>query len=111
MIELQILPMFLAATFFLAISPGPDLLLISTYSSSRGVRSGILISVGILLAGLAQTLLVALGLGQLMQVMPPLVTAIKIIGALYLSWLGINLVRAWFKNRKNLQNSHRVLPT
>ncbi|WP_409526317.1 LysE family translocator [Nitrincola sp. MINF-07-Sa-05] len=97
MIDMTILPVFVVATFFLVISPGPDLLLISTYSSARGFKAGLMISVGIFIAGLLQTLLVAFGLGQLMQAMPPLVWAVKIVGALYLSWLGLNLLHAWFK--------------
>ncbi|MCY9829385.1 LysE family transporter [Vibrio chagasii] len=36
-------------------------------------------------------MLVAFGLGKLMQAMPPLVLVIKIVGAIYLSWLGVNL--------------------
>ncbi|MBY4677765.1 LysE family translocator [Marinobacterium arenosum] len=96
--DFSILPVFLIAVFFLAISPGPDLLLISSYASSKGFKAGFMISAGIFVAGLLQTLLVAFGLGQLLQAMPPLVWAIKIVGVLYLSWLGLNLLRVWFKS-------------
>lgn len=108
MIDPAILPVFFVATFFLVISPGPDLVLISTYSSSRGFRSGVMISLGIFAAGLIQTLLVAFGLGQLMQAMPPLAFAIKIIGALYLAWLGINLLKSWFKNDPAMPDETRA---
>ncbi len=99
MIDFSMLPAFLLATFFLVIAPGPDMLLISTYSSTRGFRSGWMISMGIFIAGLIQTILVAFGLGRLMQAVPPLALAVKLIGAVYLSWLGIKLLKAWFKNR------------
>ncbi|MBJ2149158.1 LysE family transporter, partial [Vibrio sp. IB15] len=97
MIDTTILPLFFVTTIFLAISPGPDLVLISTYSSTRGFKAGVMVSVGIFIAGLIQTLLVAFGLGKLMQAMPPLVLVIKIVGAIYLSWLGVNLLRTWLK--------------
>jgi len=105
MIDLAILPVFLAAIFVLVISPGPDLLLISTYSSSRGARAGIMISIGIFLSGLLQTLMVAFGLGQLMQALPAVAVAVKVIGALYLAWLGIQLLRSWGANNHDNTNS------
>lgn len=108
MIDFAILPMFLGTVVLLAISPGPDLMLISTYSSTRGFRSGLMLSVGIFIAGILQTLLVALGLGNLLEAMPTLAVLVKIVGALYLSWLGINLLRDWFKNKKE---AHAIQPT
>lgn len=99
MIDPSILSLFIVTTLFLAVSPGPDLILISTYSSTRGLKSGVMISFGIFIAGLIQTALVAFGLGKLMQTIPPLILAIKFVGAIYLAWLGINLLRGWFENR------------
>ena len=108
MIDITILPLFFVTTIFLAISPGPDLVLISTYSSTRGFQAGVMVSVGIFIAGLIQTLLVAFGLGKLMQVMPPLVLIIKIVGAIYLSWLGVNLLRTWLKNKGDVFASQTI---
>ncbi|MFA0407030.1 LysE family translocator [Vibrio splendidus] len=105
MIDTTILPLFFVTTIFLAISPGPDLVLISTYSSTRGFKAGVMVSLGIFIAGLIQTLLVAFGLGKLMQAMPPLVVVIKVVGAIYLSWLGINLLRGWLKNKGDVSVS------
>jgi len=99
MIDLSILPLFFTAIFFLAISPGPDLVLLSTYASTKGFKAGLMIAIGVFLAGLLQTLLVAFGLGQLMQSMPLFAYTVKIIGALYLSYLGINMLVTWYKKR------------
>lgn len=100
MIDFTILPLFFTAIFFLAISPGPDLVLISTYSSTKGFRAGLLLSVGVFLAGILQTMLVAFGLGSLMQTIPMFAYAIKIVGALYLSYLGIKMLLAWHRNSR-----------
>lgn len=102
MIDFTILPLFFTAIFFLAISPGPDLVLISTYSSTKGFKAGLMISIGVFSAGMLQTLLVAFGLGQLMQSIPMFAYAIKIVGALYLSYLGIKMLLSWYRN--NLQS-------
>lgn len=111
MIDISVLPLFFTAVFFLVISPGPDLVLISSYSSTKGFKSGLMISLGVFLAGILQTLLVAFGLGQLMQAMPLFAYAVKIVGALYLVYLGINMLRAWYKNHqgdKNVSNVKQV---
>ena len=50
MIDYTILPLFFTAIFFLAISPGPDLVLISTYSSTKGFKAGFMISIGVFCA-------------------------------------------------------------
>lgn len=98
MIDLSILPLFFISAFFLVISPGPDLLLISTYSSIRGFKSGASVTLGIFIAGLIQTVLVAFGLGQLMQAVPAVAWFVKIVGAMYLAWLGLKMLKSWFNN-------------
>ncbi len=102
MIDFTILPMFFTAILFLVISPGPDLVLISTYSSTKGFKAGLMVSIGVFSAGILQTLLVAFGLGQLMQSIPMFAYAIKIIGALYLIYLGLKMLFSWYRN--NLPN-------
>ncbi|GAA6151614.1 hypothetical protein NBRC116587_10330 [Pseudoteredinibacter isoporae] len=64
-----------------------------------------MISVGIFVAGLLQTILVAFGLGKLMQAMPAVAWAIKAAGALYLAWLGLGLLKAWFRTSKTATQS------
>jgi threonine/homoserine/homoserine lactone efflux protein len=98
MIDFTILPLFFTAIFFLAISPGPDLVLISTYSSTKGFKAGLMISIGVFFSGILQTILVAFGLGQLMQSIPMFAYAIKIVGALYLSYLGGKMLLSWYRN-------------
>lgn len=108
MLDFNLLPLFILASILLVISPGPDLLLISAYSSTRGCKAGIMISVGIFLAGIVQAVLVAFGLGHLMQTLPPLALAIKVIGAVYLSWLGLILIAAWLKSTHEPSKAREV---
>ena len=100
MIDLAVLPLFFTAIFFLVISPGPDMVLITAYASTKGFRFGLLISLGVFVAGVIQTLLVAFGLGQLMQSIPSFAYAIKLVGALYLAWLGYKMLKSWFRNKQ-----------
>lgn len=103
MLDLSILPLFLSAVFFLVIAPGPDLVLISSYSSTKGIQSGIAISLGIFIAGLIQTALVAFGLGQLMQTLPWVAWAVKIVGACYLAYIGTTLLYQWYCAKDAIQ--------
>jgi threonine/homoserine/homoserine lactone efflux protein len=97
MIDVQTLPLFLSAVFALLIVPGPDMLLISAQSIQRGARYGVACSVGVMLAGLLQTLLVAAGLGHVMESWPAVATAIRWLGAAYLGYLGMKLLWAWHR--------------
>jgi len=93
MLDPSILPIFLLAVLVLAVVPGPDLALIVSHALARGVRAGVWCSVGIAVAGFVQTALVALGLGHLMQRMPVIAEAVRLVGAAYLLWIGIGLLR------------------
>ena len=88
-------PVFLAAVAALLAVPGPDFFLVTSQSVSHGARHGVACSVGIFVAGILQTLLVAVGLGQVMETWPLAATAVRLVGAAYLACLGIKLLLAW----------------
>jgi threonine/homoserine/homoserine lactone efflux protein len=92
MLDPSVLPIFLLAVLALAVVPGPDLALIVSHSLARGVRAGVWCSVGIAAAGFIQTALVAFGLGHLLQRMPAVADAVRLVGAAYLMWIGIRML-------------------
>lgn len=75
------------------ISPGPDFLLISSLAMQRGRLAGFTASVGNMLGVMFGALLCVLGLGYVLAQMAWLIVAIKIIGGLYLVYLGCLLWR------------------
>ena len=93
MLDPVVLPAFFLAVLALAVAPGPDLTLIVSHALARGARAGVWCSVGIALAGFLQTALVAFGLGHLMQRMPVIADGVRFVGAAYLLWIGIGLLR------------------
>jgi len=99
MIDLSALPVFLAAVTALLVVPGPDFVLISSQSVSRGARFGVACSLGIFVAGIVQTLLVAVGLGKVMETWPLVATVVRLVGAAYLAYLGIKLLLVWYRRR------------
>lgn len=94
MIELTTYLAYVAACVVVVIVPGPTVTLIIANSMRHGTRTG-LANVAGTQAGLALMLLVlALGLGVLVEAIGAVFDIIKLIGAAYLVYLGINLMRA-----------------
>ncbi|WP_374350667.1 LysE family translocator [Chitinimonas sp.] len=111
MLDTHALPLFFSAVFALLIIPGPDMLLISAQSISRGARFGVACSFGVLLAGLVQTALISLGLGKLMEAWPMLATAIRLCGAVYMGWLGMKSLRDWLAHRQHALDQVQANPS
>ncbi len=84
--------LFLAASTLLIVTPGQDMYMVMSRSIARGRAAGLVTAAGISTGLLGHTLLVALGLGALIRSSATLFVAIKVVGALYLVWLGIG---AW----------------
>lgn len=85
---------FIAGTIFIVLLPGPNSLYIMTTASQRGVRAGYQAAAGIVVGDAILMVLAASGAASLLYASPLLFAALKIIGAAYLAWLGISLVRS-----------------
>lgn len=84
---------FIAATVLFAYMPGPALLYTAAQTISRGRRAGFMAAAGIHLGCYVHVLAAALGLSAIFTVVPALYFALKIVGGLYLIYLGIQMVR------------------
>jgi threonine/homoserine/homoserine lactone efflux protein len=76
--------------------PGPSVLFIVSRAVSLGRRAALGTVLGNSLGEFAQVVVVALGMGQLLQRSAAAFTAVKLVGACYLIYLG---VRAWARRR------------
>lgn len=86
----SILAAFWAVSFLFVMTPGVDW----AYAISAGTRGKVVIPavVGLLLGHFIATIVVAAGIGALVVSNPMAITVIVFIGALYLFWIGINLI-------------------
>lgn len=84
---------FLFASLILAITPGPGVLYIVTRSIVQGRRSGLVSVAGVALGNLGNALAASLGLAALFAISSLAFTAIKFAGALYLVYLGVQMLR------------------
>ena len=85
--------LFLATSLVLIITPGQDMILIMSRSIAQGSRAGIATAGGVSAGLLGHTVLAAFGLGAILRTSDILYTVIKIIGALYLLYLGLKFIK------------------
>ncbi|MHA3701984.1 LysE family translocator [Jatrophihabitans sp. YIM 134969] len=93
MLPLANLGAFALAALVLIVIPGPSVLFTVGRSLAYGRRGGLLSVLGNAIGTLPATALVALGLGQLIAESLVVLVAVKIVGALYLVYLGVQAVR------------------
>jgi len=84
---------FLFAATVLAMTPGVDTALVLRMSVAGGKARAILAALGVAVGCLAWGALVAVGLGVLLATSSILFTTLKIVGATYLVWQGLKLLR------------------
>ena len=93
MIEVSWL-LFLVASLVVIVTPGQDMVLVMSRSIGQGSRAGIATAAGVSLGLLGHTMLATLGLGALLHASELLFQALKLVGAAYLAYLGVRLLRA-----------------
>lgn len=90
---LELLIPFFAATLLFAVMPGPAILYTAAQTMARGPKGGMLAALGIHVGGYVHVVAAATGLSAVFRYVPEAYLAVKIIGALYLIWLGICFFR------------------
>jgi threonine/homoserine/homoserine lactone efflux protein len=86
--------LFAFACFVIIIVPGPTVTVIIANSLRGGTRAGLLNVLGTQAGLVPMILIVALGLETVVSVMAEWFFWVKLAGAVYLIWLGINLFRS-----------------
>ncbi|MES1157033.1 MAG: LysE family translocator [Alphaproteobacteria bacterium] len=90
----------------LAVAPGADTALVATNAARGGVGAGLRAVAGVMTGGLFYVALFGLGLLRLIALTPVLFLTVKIVGAIYLAFLGVQLLRSAF--RPTLSLAERV---
>src|SRR5215203_3013314 len=87
--ELTQLALFFAAAFILAITPGPGIFYVAARTLAGGRAEGIASSFGTGLGGMVHVLAGSLGVSAIVLASAELFTALKLVGAAYLVWVGL----------------------
>lgn len=88
---------YVLGTIFIVLLPGPNSLFVLSVAARRGVRAGYTGACGVFLGDAVLMTLSALGAASLLRMLPALFLGIKIVGASYLAWLGLQLIRGAFR--------------
>ncbi|WP_414636813.1 LysE family translocator [Aquabacterium sp.] len=88
------LPLFIGAGLLLNITPGADVALIAARSSAQGFRAGAAAALGVGAGCMLHALAAALGVSALLAGSATAFTVVRWVGAAYLVWLGLSMLRA-----------------
>jgi threonine/homoserine/homoserine lactone efflux protein len=92
--DIQQLPLFVVAGLLLNITPGVDMALVLRCSAAQGFRAGAAAALGISAGCSVHIATAALGVGALLAGSATAFLALQWLGAAYLVWLGIGLLRS-----------------
>lgn len=85
---------FVAASAVLLMIPGPTILLVMSYALRQGRRVAVAMALGVALGDFIAMSASLLGLGALVLASATVFTALKWVGAVYLVYLGVTLLRS-----------------
>ncbi|URI08861.1 leucine efflux protein LeuE [Aquincola tertiaricarbonis] len=85
---------FFAAALFIILLPGPNSLYVLSVSAQRGVRAGYTAACGVFVGDTVLMTAAAAGGASLLMASPQVFFVVKMVGAAYLAWVGLQLLRA-----------------
>ncbi len=85
--------LFFLLVFGIIALPGLDMAFVLGSSLVDGLKGGVAALSGVVVGGMVHTAMASLGVGLALQTMPQLFNAMLFAGALYLAWIGWQLVR------------------
>ena len=86
--------LFVVASLVLIVTPGQDMILVMSRSIAQGSAAGVATAAGVSVGLVGHTILATLGLGAILRTSEWLFLALKLAGAAYLVYLGIQLLRS-----------------
>jgi threonine/homoserine/homoserine lactone efflux protein len=101
--------LFVLSAFLLNVTPGPDTLYIVGRSTAQGLRGGLLAALGIGAGALVHISAAALGLSAILAASATAFTVVKLIGAAYLLYVGVGLIRSAAESARPVASESRAL--
>ncbi|GAB3563181.1 LysE family translocator [Amycolatopsis endophytica] len=101
---------FAALVFLMVVVPGPSVLFTVSRALTVGRRDALITVLGNAAGVYAQVVAIAFGMGAIVQTSTTVFTVIKLAGAAYLVYLGVQAVRRRRKLSEALANAVRATP-
>lgn len=97
---------FTLSAIILAIAPGPDNIFVLTQSAMHGYKKGLAVVIGLTIGICIQSFCMVAGITALFIAIPALVTILKTIGALYLSYLCLKATQSFIKRYRSKSDAN-----
>ncbi|HZE39211.1 MAG TPA: leucine efflux protein LeuE [Stackebrandtia sp.] len=88
---------YVLATVLIILLPGPNSMYVLSVAARRGVRTGYRAACGVFIGDTVLMIASAAGVASLLKASGLAFTVVKIAGAVYLTYLGVNLIRSGVK--------------
>src|SRR5215813_7722260 len=85
--------LFVVTTIVAMVTPGPDMLFVLGCGVRGGPRAGLLATAGVATSEAVHVAVAAAGLTALFAAVPVAFTAVRVVGAAYLVYLGVQMIR------------------
>ena len=92
-IDSHLLALFLVTTLIAMVTPGPDMLFVLGCGMRGGPRAGLMATAGVATSEAIHVAVAAAGLAALFATVPVAFTVVRVVGAAYLVYLGIQTLR------------------
>lgn len=97
------LPEFTLGALLIVLLPGPNSMYVLSVAARKGVRRGYRAALGVFLGDTVLLTLTAAGAASLLSRSPALFDVVKYLGAAYLAWLGVGMIRAAVQGVRGLR--------
>ena len=84
--------LYVVASLALILTPGQDMIYVIGRALAQGRVAGLCSAIGVIIGILVHTALAAIGVGAILQASEALFTALKLVGAAYLVYLGVRMM-------------------
>lgn len=91
---------FILASILIVMMPGPSTLLVLNSSINRGKLQGMMAAIGVFSADVVLIIIASMGIVSIFSISENIVLAVKLIGAAYIFYLGVQL----WRNASAIQN-------
>lgn len=99
---------YIIGTILIVILPGPNSLFVMSIASRFGIKAGYKGALGVYTGDMILIILTALGAASLLHAFPWLFILLKVVGATYLSYLGIKLLIAAYHTFNAVKKPEKV---
>jgi threonine/homoserine/homoserine lactone efflux protein len=101
---------FVAISALVIIAPGPDTAVVVRNAFRAGTRGAIATSFGVVLGLAVWTVAASVGLAALLRASEPAFVTLKVVGAIYLTYLGVRSLWEAIRNRAAHSSGSELVP-